>query len=93
MSKCVFNYLSHNAPFSWLGQFGNVFSGRTRVGVVQRLSHDAYPVWDLSGSRSNGRIRPYLEFSNLSNTGYEEIPGVAMPGRSVTGGVELILAR
>ena len=93
MSKYVFNYPSHNATFSWLGQFGNVFSARTRVGVVQRLGHDAYPVWDLSASRSHGRIRPYLEFSNLSNTGYEEISGVAMPGRSVTGGLELILAR
>jgi hypothetical protein len=27
---------------------------------------------------------------NLSDTRYEEIPGVVMPGRSVVGGVELV---
>jgi len=70
---------------------GSVFSARTRVGVIQRVGHDAHPVWDVSASRTNGRIRPYLQFSNLSNTGYQEIPGVAMPGRTVVGGVELLL--
>ena len=91
LSKYVFNYPTHNATFSWLGQLGSVFSARTRVGVIQRAGHDAYPVWDVSASRTNGRIRPYLQFSNLSNTGYQEIPGVAMPGRTVVGGVELLL--
>jgi iron complex outermembrane receptor protein len=28
-----------------------------------------------------------LRLANLSNTGYEEIPGVLMPGRSITGGI------
>jgi outer membrane cobalamin receptor len=93
ISKYVFNYPTHNATFSWLGQFHNILTARTRVGVVQRVGHDAYPVWDLSASRIHGRIRPYLQLSNLSNTGYEEIPGVAIQGRSITGGMELILVR
>jgi len=90
ISKYVFNYPSHNATFTWLGQFKDVISTRTRVGIIQRVGHDAYPVWDLAASRTNGRIRPYLQLSNLSNTGYEEIPGVAMPGRSVVGGFEFV---
>ena len=91
ISKYVFNYPSHNAAFSWLGQFHKSLAVRTRVGAIQRFGHDPYPVWDLAASRTNGRIRPYLQLSNLSNTGYKEIPGVAMPGRSIVGGLELVL--
>jgi outer membrane cobalamin receptor len=91
MSKYVFNYASHNAAFSWLGQFKDVVSIRTRIGVTQRVGRDAYPIWDWTASRTNGRIRPYLQLSNVSNTGYQEIPGVSMPGRSVIGGVEVLI--
>jgi vitamin B12 transporter len=52
-----------------------------------------YPVWNASLSHDSGRIRPYLRLGNLSNTGYQEINSVAMPGRSITGGVSLWLAR
>jgi iron complex outermembrane receptor protein len=31
--------------------------------------------------------------SNLSNTGYQEIIGVPMPGRSFTGGVDVLLGK
>jgi hypothetical protein len=31
--------------------------------------------------------------TNLSNTGYAEIPGVPMPGRAFLGGVKIWLAR
>ena len=51
-----------------------------------------YPLWDVAFSRTSGWVRPYLQLSNLSNTSYEEIPGVAMPGRSVIGGLEFILS-
>lgn len=90
-SKYVFNYPSHNAVFSWLGEYHHQLSLRTRLGATQRAGHSAYAVWDLAASRSTGRIRPYLQLSNLSNTGYEEIPNVAMPGRSIIGGIEFIL--
>ena len=45
------------------------------------------------GLAQNGIIRPYLQLANLSNTGYEEIPGVLMPSRSVIAGMELVLTR
>jgi vitamin B12 transporter len=52
-----------------------------------------YPVWNGSLIHDSGRIRPYLRLGNLSNTGYQEINGVAMPGRSISGGVSLWLGR
>ncbi len=46
----------------------------------------AYPVWNAALTHESGRLRPYLRLDNLSNTGYQEINGVAMPGRSIIGG-------
>jgi iron complex outermembrane receptor protein len=34
-------------------------------------------------------VRPYLRLLNLSNTGYQEIVGVPMQGRTIMGGMEL----
>ena len=50
-----------------------------------------YPVWNASLTHDSGKVRPYLRLGNLSNTGYQEINGVAMPGRAITGGVSLWL--
>jgi iron complex outermembrane receptor protein len=52
-----------------------------------------YPVWNAALTRDTGRLRAYLRLENLSNTGYQEINGVAMPGRSITGGISLWLQR
>jgi iron complex outermembrane receptor protein len=50
-------------------------------------------VWNAALTHESGRLRPYLRLDNLSNTGYQEINGVAMPGRSIIGGVSLWLSR
>jgi iron complex outermembrane receptor protein len=50
-------------------------------------------VWNAALTHDAGKLRPYLRLGNLSNTGYEEINGVAMPGRSITGGVALWLGK
>ncbi|MBZ5680803.1 MAG: TonB-dependent receptor [Acidobacteriia bacterium] len=92
VSRYAFNYPSHQAIFAWTGSWRQVVA-RTGVGITQRVQRGAYPVWDLAIARNAGVIRPYLQLANLSNTGYEEVPGVIMPSRSVTGGVELIFAR
>jgi iron complex outermembrane receptor protein len=52
-----------------------------------------YPVWNAAITHDSGKIRPYLRLANLSNTGYQEINGVAMQGRAITGGVSLWLGR
>ena len=52
---------------------------------------DPYRVWDSSVARAVGRIRPYLQMTNLSNTGYEEIVNVRMPPRGFVGGFEIVL--
>jgi outer membrane cobalamin receptor len=90
-SKYVFQYPTQQAVISWIAEFKNEIAVRTRLGVVQRVDQDAYPLWDVSFSRATGWVRPYLQLSNLSSTSYEEIPGVVMPGRSIIGGLEFVL--
>jgi iron complex outermembrane receptor protein len=92
VSRYVFNYPSNEAVFSWTGAWRKLLVARTRVGVTQRFEQGAYPVWDLSVARKGGIVRPYLQLANLSDTGYEEIPGVLMPSRSVIGGMEIVWA-
>lgn len=91
-SEYIFNYPVNNANAEWVGQFAGVVA-RNRVGVVQRYQQAPYPVWDASVARERGWIHPYLEATNLSNTGYEEIQGVRMQGRSLVGGLELTLPK
>jgi iron complex outermembrane receptor protein len=90
-SEYVFNYLTNNGRVEWTWTSSHGILVDSRLGVVQRFHADPYPVWDSSVARASGRMRPYLQMTNLSNTGYEEIVGVRMPGKSFVGGVEFSL--
>jgi iron complex outermembrane receptor protein len=91
-SKYTFNYPVQSAVVQWNGEVCGHIVARTRIGVVNRLAHDPYAVWDASASYVTGRVRPFLQLTNLTNTVYEEIPAVAMPSRGVVGGIEWVLA-
>ncbi len=88
VSRYVFNYPRHSGVASWEGELGGVLAVRSRLGALQRYGRDPYALWDLFLARSRGRWRPFLQLTNLTATAYEEIPGVAMPGRAIFGGVE-----
>lgn len=92
-SEYVFNYPVNNGRVEWTWNLKRALLLQSRLGVVERYQKDPYPVWDVSMVHETGRLRPYLQMTNLTNTGYEEILGVRMPGRSFTGGVELALSR
>lgn len=90
LSKYVFNYPVHSGIATWQGAWQGV-AARTRLGVVSRYERDPYAVWDVYGSSTRGRVRPFAQLTNLSGSVYQEIPGVAMPGRAVVGGIEVIV--
>jgi iron complex outermembrane receptor protein len=95
-SEYVFNYPVQNARLEWDAALGRQLMLRTSVQVAQRYQQEAYPVWDLAISRTPANehlkwLSPYLRFENLSNTGYQEIQGVSMPGRTVAGGFRIRL--
>ena len=91
-SEYVFNYPVNNARAEWGWTPAHSLMLESRLGVVQRYQQTAYPVWSESLTRQTGRIRPYLQMTNLSNTGYDEILNVRMPGRSIVGGLEFELS-
>ena len=93
ISRYIFNYPVHQANLGWSGGLRSGLVARTRIGMIQRYRQDAYPLWDFAIARDQGLLRPYLQLSNIANTGYEEIQGVRMPGRSVLVGAELSFVR
>jgi len=88
ISEYAFNYAAENAIFAYTGSFGQV-TAHTQVNVVQKTTQTAYPLWDIDLARNAGAVRPYLRLLNLANTGYTELPGIPMQGRTIMGGMEL----
>ncbi len=92
LSKYAFNYPVQSAVVQWHGSVGGHIIARSRIGIVNRLAHDPYAVWDASAAYGAGRIRPYLQLTNITDTVYQEILAVAMPSRGIIGGIEWVLA-
>ncbi len=95
-SEYIFNYPVENAHMLWTMNIHDRLRVRNSLQVAQRYQQTPYPVWDLAFEYDAGqrqKWRPYIRLANLSNTGYQEIEGVAMPGRSITGGVTYLLGR
>ncbi|MGH9662491.1 MAG: TonB-dependent receptor plug domain-containing protein, partial [Bryobacteraceae bacterium] len=87
-SRYVFNFPAHSGVASWTGSWRGLIA-RTRIGAMARRARDPYAVWDVYAAHSGGRVRPFVQFTNLTATTYQEILGVAMPGRAVVGGIEV----
>jgi iron complex outermembrane receptor protein len=92
-SKYVFNYPISDGVISWQGMLPGQFVARTRIGVVDRYARDPYGLWDIAVAREFQYVAAHLALSNLTDTQYQEIEGVAMPGRSVVFGLEFILSK
>jgi iron complex outermembrane receptor protein len=91
VSKYVFNYPVHSGIVTWQGVLPWNIVARTRVGVLQRFSREAYGVWDVYATATRGRVRPFAQATNVNGATYEEIPRVAMPGRAMIGGLEVVV--
>ena len=89
-SKYVFNYPVHSGVAGWQGAWRG-WAGRVRLGAMERLQRSPYAVFDVYATRASGRWRPFAQITNLNAAVYQEIPGVATPGRGILGGVELVI--
>jgi iron complex outermembrane receptor protein len=100
-SEYALNYPVVNLHASWTAVLGRAFIVTNSVQVAKPYQQPGnpswnaspYPVWNAALARDAGKLRPYLRLSNLSNTGYQEVNRVVMPGRSVVGGVSLWLGQ
>ena len=92
-SRYVFNYPVNNVRAMWDCAVTRWAALNNSVQIAQRYQQTAYAVWNAGLSRPAGAWRPYVRLNNIANTGYEEISGVAMPGRSVVAGMVYSLSR
>ena len=90
-TKYTFNYPTDSGVVAWQASLWNKLLVRSRVGVLNRRGRDPYGLWDVYTGYSGGRVHPFVQVANLTNTSYQEILGVAMPGRTVLGGIEWVL--
>jgi iron complex outermembrane receptor protein len=92
-TKYTFNYPTQSGVIAWEAAIRRTLVLRTRVGVLDRRARDPYGLWDLYAAMNRGRVHPFLRVANITSTRYQEILGVAMPGRTVIGGVELVVLK
>ncbi|MBZ5617229.1 MAG: TonB-dependent receptor [Acidobacteriia bacterium] len=90
-TKYTFNYPTHSGVVAWQASLRRDVVVRSRVGVLDRRARDPYALWDLYAAVTPGRVHPFLQVSNVTSTRYQEILGVGMPGRTVIGGIELVV--
>ncbi len=93
ISRYVFNYAQHQGIAAWQATLPKQVAIRTRIGALQRLGRAPYAVWDVYATATHGRVRPFVQFTNLTSARYQEIPGVVMPSRAVIGGLEWVVYR
>jgi outer membrane cobalamin receptor len=89
ISEYAFNYAAQSALIAWSSQLPLNIVAHTQLAVVQKTMQSPYPLWNVSLARSTGRFRPYVRALNLTNTAYEEIPGVPLQGRTIMAGAQL----
>jgi iron complex outermembrane receptor protein len=88
-SRYLFNYPSQQAVINWqILTRGNLLA-RTQIGVLNRYQQPAYGLWNAYAAWTRWRVRPYLQLTNLTDTIYEEVPSVTMPGRAFVAGIEI----
>ncbi len=90
-TEYTFNYPVHSGVVAWEGTLPHGILFRTRVGALDRRGRYPYGLWDLYAASTRGRVHPFLQIANVTSTVYQEIPGVAMPGRTIIGGIEWLL--
>lgn len=92
-SEYIFNYPVNNIHAMWTWAIPHSIVLTNMVQIAQRYQQTAYPVWNASLVRDRGRIEPSVRVSNASNTGYQEVTGIAMPGRAFVGGMAIRLGK
>jgi len=89
LSKYVLDYAPHNVVLSGAVRVVGV-DVSPRIGWTKRHARSSYAVVDLRASRKIRHVALFVEASNLFDEEYQEVTGVAMPGRWVSAGVRLV---
>jgi iron complex outermembrane receptor protein len=89
LSKYVLDYAPHNLVLGGLGRAPLGVDVSPRVAWTRRNDGRSHAVVDLRGSRTIKQLTVFVDAGNLFNETYQEIVGVAMPGRWVSAGARV----
>jgi iron complex outermembrane receptor protein len=87
-SQFVFNYPTQQATIAWQRLSRQGWLARARTGITNQYQRDAYVLLDAYAAWTRSPLHPYVRLTNLTNTSYQPVYGVAMPGRAALVGVE-----
>jgi outer membrane cobalamin receptor len=93
LSKYVLDYAPHNLAVSGAVRVPLDLDLSMRLGWTRRNDGRAYEVLDVRVSRPFGRATLFVDAANLFDERYQEVPGVAMPGRWMSAGLRFDLRR
>jgi outer membrane receptor protein involved in Fe transport len=89
LSKYVLDYAPHNVVLSGVVRVLSL-DVSPRIGWTKRHARSSYAVVDLRASRQIRRFALFVEAANLFDQEYQEVTGVAMPGRWLTAGLRVV---
>ena len=89
LSKYVLDFAPHNTAISGGTRAPYGIDVTMRLGLTGRNDGRSYQVLDMRASRAYRRMTVFVDAANLFDERYQEIVGVAMPGRWVSAGVRL----
>lgn len=88
LSKYVLDFARHSVAVTGSGDAVGMTVG-TRLDWKRRADGRNYWLLDARLARALGPVRLYLEGANLLDEEYQEVRGVAMPGRALFAGLEV----
>lgn len=89
LSKYVLDYTRHGVAAFGAVDFGSGVHGSLRVDHRRRSDGQRYSLADARLTARVGRLQLFIEGTNLLDEEYQEVAGVAMPGRAGVVGVTL----
>ena len=89
LSKYVLEYAPHNLVVSGSARLPFAIDLAPRIAWTRRSDGRSYPVVDVRGSRQFARVTLFVDAANLFDESYQEVVGVSMPGRWVSGGIRI----
>lgn len=90
LSKYTSDYARHSLVASGAVPLPSGFSVGGRVDVRARTGRDTYVLLDLRIGRDVGPVRLFVDGNNLFDVDYQEIRGIAMPGRWISAGIDVL---
>jgi iron complex outermembrane receptor protein len=90
-TKYTFQYPKQTGIAAWQASLPKGFLFRVRLGVRDPFGAGPYALLDAYAASSHGRVRPFLQLTNITGTSYQEIQGVQMPGMTALGGIEIMV--